>query len=391
MISLPTLYSRTSDGRVQTWTMQVDGANYRTVTGYIDGARVESKWKAAKGKNTGKKNATTDEEQALAEAQSAWKKRTEKGYHQDIKDIDKATNGLDVMLAKDADAFIEKGKLNFKEGVMVQNKYNGVRCTAQLMNGRVVLMSRGFKEWTSVPHINKSLEGFFKKHPKAKLDGELYNYDLRQKLNELISIVTDKSLTKEELVESEQLVRYYVYDGFDFDERHSAEVAYDVRKQWIDENLPGYTPYFRKVRTWTVHSPEELEKLYEKFLADGEEGAIIRNPKSAYDIGRRSEDLLKYKPEDDSEGKIRRLIEGKGNWAGTAKTAEMEWVNPNTGETKIFEATFKGSFKLGQERLKNRQDWEGKSGVTFFYTGLTGKGVPNYARIDPNNCFKGDR
>jgi DNA ligase-1 len=384
MKSLPTLYSRTSDGRVQTWTMQIDGANYRTVTGYIDGARVESKWKAAKGKNPGKKNATTDAEQALSEAQSAWKKRTEKGYHEDIKNIDKATNGLDVMTAKDADAFIEKGKLNFKEGVMVQNKYNGVRCSAQLMNGRVVLMSRGFKEWTSVPHINKSLEGFFAKYPNAKLDGELYNYDLRQKLNELISIVRDMSLTEEELIESEQMVRYYIYDGFDFDERHGKDVAYDVRKQWIDENLPKFSKYYAKVRTWTVHSLPELNKLYEGFLADGEEGAMIRNPKGGYDIGRRSEDLLKYKPEDDAEGEILELIEGKGNWAGTAKTAKIRWNG------KEFEATFKGSFALGVERLKNPEKWVGRT-ITFLYTGLTGKGVPNYARIDPDNCDKGDR
>lgn len=126
MTSLPTLYSRTSDGRVQTWTMQVEGDSYRTVTGYHpDGARVESAWKAAKPKNVGKKNATTAEEQAELEARAHWKKRTERGYHEDISKIDTATNGLDVMLAKDADTFIEKGKLNFREGLMVQTKLNG--------------------------------------------------------------------------------------------------------------------------------------------------------------------------------------------------------------------------------------------------------------------------
>lgn len=384
MKSLPTLYSRTSDGRVQTWTMQIDGANYRTVTGYIDGARVESAWKAAKGKNSGKKNATTDEEQALAEAQSAWKKRTERGYHQDIKDIDKATNGLDVMLAKEADAFLEKGKLNFVDGLFVQNKYNGVRCTAQLMNGRVVLMSRGFKEWVSVPHINRDLQPFFEKYPTAVLDGELYNYDLRQKLNELISVVRQQKPGPAEFKKSEEIVRYYIYDGFGFNDLDE-DTPYAERKCWIDVNLPKFSKYFREVPTHLVHSRAALEKLYTEFLADGEEGAIIRVPQSGYEVGRRSENLLKYKPEDDDECEILELVEGKGNWADTAKTAKVRW------QGKEFEATFKGTFEQGVERLKNPQDWVGKKNVTFFYTGFTGKGVPNYARIDPDNCFKGDR
>lgn len=269
----------------------------------------------------------------------------------------------------------------YANGILVHN----CRCTAQLMNGRVVLMSRGFKEWVSCPHINKDLESFFAKYPNAKLDGELYNYDLRQKLNELSSLVKQLKPTQEDFDKSESMVRYYVYDGFDFTERYGADVAYEVRKSFIDSILPVHAKYYSRVRTWTVHSLEELNQLYETFLADGEEGAIIRDPKSGYDVGRRSERLLKYKPEDDAECTVRKLIEGKGNWAGTAKTAEVEWNG------KIFEATFRGSYEQGVERLKNPLDWVGKTGVRFFYTGLTGKGVPNYARIDPNNCFPGDR
>jgi len=29
--------------------------------------------------------------------------------------------------------------------------------------------------------------------------------------------------------------------------------------------------------------------------------------------------------------------------------------------------------------------------VTFLYMGLTGLGTPNFARVDPDNCFKNDR
>jgi len=94
--------------------------------------------------------------------------------------------------------------------------------------------------------------------------------------------------------------------------------------------------------------------------------------------------LLKYKPEDDDEATIIDIIEGTGNWAGTAKTCTLEWKG------KKFDATFKGTHEQGVDRLKHKKDWIGKT-VTFLYTGLTGLGVPNYARIDPDNCFKGDR
>ena len=87
---------------------------------------------------------------------------------------------------------------------------------------------------------------------------------------------------------------------------------------------------------------------------------------------------------DDDECEIISLHEGTGNWAGTVKTATVKWKD------KIFDATFKGSWELGEERLINPTPWIGTK-VTFIFNGLTGLGVPNYARIDPENCFGGDK
>ena len=177
------------------------------------------------------------------------------------------------------------------------------------------------------------------------------------------------------------MVRFYIYDGYGFG--MDEEVPYRQRKEWINKNLPKFSDYYREVHTDEVTSKAALDVIYNKYLADGEEGAIIRLPESAYE-NKRSKNLLKYKPEDDDEAVIVKIIEGTGNWAGTAKTATLKWKG------KEFDATFKGSFEQGVERLKNPKAWVGKT-VTFLYTGLTGLGVPNYARIDPDNCFKGDR
>jgi len=202
------------------------------------------------------------------------------------------------------------------------------------------------------------------------LFGELYNYDLRQKLNELTKLVRKtKNISDADLNKSEDMVRYYIYDGYDFGKNTDACIKYSVRKAWIDENLPKYSKYYRKVDDAAVYSQEELDKIYNKYLDDGEEGAIIRVPYAPYEH-KRSKTLLKYKPENDDEAVIVDIIEGTGNWAGTAKTCTLKWNG------KEFDATFKGTFEQGVDRLKNKNDWVGKT-VTFLYTGLTGLGVPN--------------
>ena len=379
--SFPTLYSRTSTGALQQWTITVEGNKFRVEAGQVDGKKVLSEWTVCQPKNVGRANETTGAEQAMSEAVAKMDKKLKTGYTKDPKKVDTCTSYVEPMLAKNFDDYIDK--INFAAGVMVQNKYNGVRCVATLEGGEVVLKSRKGERWVSVPHINKDLEKFFDKHPDAVLDGELYNYDLRQKLNELSKLVRkSKNVTATDLKKSEEMVRFYVYDGFEFDGL-GEDAPYDVRKEWIDKNLPKYSKYYRLVKTFYVTSMKEVDKIYEGFLADGEEGAIIRVPKSGYEC-KRSKNLLKYKPEDDDEAVIVKLMEGTGNWSGTAKTCTLKWKG------KTFDATFKGSFEQGVERLKNKGDWEGKT-VTFLFTGLTGLGIPNYARIDPDNCFKNDR
>jgi DNA ligase-1 len=381
MKTLPTLYSRTSTGAIQQWTVQIDGNKFRVEAGQIDGKKVLSEWTMCEPKNVGRANATTAEEQAASEAQAKWDKKIKTGYTTDVTKIDECTAYVEPMLAKDFDDY--RSKMDWEAGLIVQNKYNGVRCVATFDGERVVLKSRKGEEWISVPHINKDLEKFFEKHPDAVLDGELYSYDYRQKLNELVKLVRKtKKITDTDLKKSEEMVRYHIYDGYNFVKNTDACIKYTVRKAWIDENLPKYSKYYRKVDDAVVYSQEELDKIYNKFLDDGEEGAIIRVPYSPYQH-KRSSDLLKYKPENSDEGVIVKLIEGGGNWANTAKTATIEWNG------KTFDATFTGTYEQGIERLKNKKDWEGKT-VTFAFMGITGLGVPNYPRINPDNCFRAD-
>ena len=372
----PNLYTRDSLGNIRVWHMEQDGDKYRTVSGLVDGEKVTSEWTVAKPKNKGKKNETTGEAQAKSEVESKYKKQRKTGYFDDAKDVDKAQY-VEPMLAKLYKDYHEE--INLEEGDwLLQCKFNGYRCIAT----KDGLFTRKGEKYLSCPHIEAALKPFFDTHPNAVLDGELFNEKYRQQLNEISKLVRKTvNISSADLEKSKELVHYYIYDGYGFglDKEH----PYHERKQWIDSNVVGKYTHVAKVEDFHIASKEDLEERYQTLVDVGHEGAILRNKGMKYEH-KRSKSLLKVKPEMDSEAKILKVIEGSGNWGGTAKTATLDW------DGKVFDATFKGTQEQLKEVLNNQSKWLGKT-VTFLYNDTTGLGTPNFARIDVDNCFKGDQ
>jgi ATP-dependent DNA ligase len=372
----PTLYARDSIGNIRVWYMEQEEGQYRTVAGLLDGERVTSEWTLAKPKNKGKKNETNAEQQASSEVDSRYKKQRKTGYFDRKEDVDQAKY-VEPMLAKLYKDYHEEIELEEGEWLM-QCKLNGMRCVAT----KDGLFTRKGERYVSCPHIEEALRPFFNEHPTAVLDGELFNNDLRQRLNEISKLIRKTvHITDEDLKRSKELVHYYIYDGYGFglDKDH----PYHERKQWIDSNVIGHYTHVAKVKDVPVLSKDDLNKHYEAFVEEGHEGAILRHRGMKYEH-KRSRNLLKVKPEMDSEAKILKVIEGSGNWGGTAKTATLDW------DGKVFDATFKGTQEQLRDVLKKKSDWIGRT-VTFLYNDTTGLGTPNFARIDGDNCFKDDR
>lgn len=86
--TFPTLYSRASNGSIQEWTIKVYGHQYWTESGQYGGKITISAPTTVSGKNIGRSNETTAEEQALKDAEAKWKKQKKTGYFEDINDID---------------------------------------------------------------------------------------------------------------------------------------------------------------------------------------------------------------------------------------------------------------------------------------------------------------
>ena len=398
---LPTLFARAKSGAVLTWDIEIEGNKFRTITGQETGQKVVSAWTICEAKNTGKANATTDDEQAQLEADSKWKKKLKSGgYFEDKKDIDKPLAFIEPMLAYPL--ISKKTKKDKKTGksitvvedrtsyvqlpVMVDRKYNGMRQVSSVAGP----YSRKGEQIKTAPHIYTSISSLFDIYPGLVLDGELYNHDFRHRLNDLISIVrttADHKITEELLAKSERIVRYYIYDGYGFTTNSGEEIIEDTpcrhRREALRELLKDI-PYIVVVPYFMAKSMEEAQALYGGFVEDGYEGAILRNANSVYQHYR-TNDLIKLKPYEDMEVTIIAIIDpGSGNWGGTGKTASVKMDNG-----KVFTATFKGDRETCAKILKESDTWVGQR-VTGTYNGWTGKGTPNYFQIDPNNCKRGD-
>lgn len=364
------LYKLDKNGTIRVWFMEQNKGSYRTHSGCLDGQIVTTDWTVCVEKNVGKSNATSVNDQAEQEILSQYKKKLKTGYKETIKstaEIDK----IKPMLAKKYNDYSRK--INWSDGWICQCKFNGVRCIAT----KDGLFSRTGEKWITCDHISEELADLFKKYPDLVLDGELFNEGLRETLNDLIKLVRKTvHITDEDLKKSRQIVKYYVYDGFNLDGLPSV-AAYHLRKETIDRNIAGLNN-IKKVKSYNITSDADLEDRFQKFIDEKHEGIILRRLDSPYEFGR-SKNLLKMKPEDDAEFTFLGVSEGVGNWAGKAKIIHLEDDNGNK-----FDATFKGSMAEATDFLKNYKYIVGKK-VTIKYFGLTGLGTPNYAQFDINN------
>src|SRR6185369_7949795 len=113
---------------------------------------------------SGKKNETSAEQQAIAEAKAKWKKKLDSGFYEDMTDVNKP-KFTEVMLAKKYEDYEDK----IKFPVYTQCKLDGIRCAIS----RHGMFTRNGKEIVSCPHILFSLADVFKAFPDLVLDGEL--------------------------------------------------------------------------------------------------------------------------------------------------------------------------------------------------------------------------
>ena len=203
---------------------------------------------------------------------------------------------------------VGKKEVDWTEKVFIQPKLDGVRCVISKDGA----YSRTGKEWLNIHHITANLEPFFETYPDVILDGELYNHDLKNDFEKIISLVRKTKPKGDDRVESAVYVQFHCYDYIPGPALRRAK--FSSRITWLKNELPeSYCVKF--TNTYLVDKYEEALNMHQNtFLANGYEGSILRLDKP-YEC-KRSYNLQKFKDFHDTEATIVGYVPGKGKFTG---------------------------------------------------------------------------
>ena len=255
--------------------------------------------------------------------------------------------------------------IDYSKPTFIQPKLDGVRCLIQANklsytvgdaeDGAIEITaySRTGKEWKNINHILAQLKPFFKKYPNIILDGELYNHDLRDNFEKIISLVRKTKPTAEARLESKEMVEFHCYDIID------EELPFEQRIDFVHESLmlPGVSIY--TVDTYRVFDEDQAKVDHARNLDSGYEGSILRT-NDVYKCGR-SWNLRKFKDFHDAEAMLIDWVEGKGKRKGTI--GKFQAVD-NDGN--VFGMPIMDKFKYLQDNFEEMKTWLGKT-ATFTY------------------------
>ena len=201
----------------------------------------------------------------------------------------------------------DRSRTDWSKPMYIQPKLDGVRCLFT-KNGAY---SRTGKKFKNVAHIELALIPFFKKHKDVVLDGELYNHELRNDFEKIISLVRKQKPTANHRLDAQHLVQFHVYDYI----TPNNNMNYQTRMQnLVVADL--YDEQIKYVPAKLIDSYNVAREHHVEFLNDGYEGSIIRAGKGLYE-NKRSYNLMKFKDFSDAEATITGYEEGKGKRTGT--------------------------------------------------------------------------
>ena len=201
--------------------------------------------------------------------------------------------------------------IDYNKPVFIQPKLDGVRCVIQCDNSVVTAYSRTGKEWKNIQHVLDELQPFFEKYPNVILDGELYNHNLKDNFEKIISLVRKQKPTSLDRHEARLLTQFHCYDMYSPDFDHN----FNIRDEFIMQTIDGEYEHTVTVDTEEVFDMDDAKKYHVENLALGYEGSIVRlNTKYQQ---KRSHSLRKFKDFSDAEATIVGYLDGKGKRTGT--------------------------------------------------------------------------
>lgn len=312
------LLGKASTGKFRYAVVECDEEWHEPEHGYI----IQRSYGQVRGKNTLSPAIVVDrtkqkrnwKEQYTLQFNSEVKKFLDKGY----KEVEKhpneyTTDELDEifgevktnqygiikpMLAKQ-ESKVTNRKI-FDKDWLVSRKLDGVRCLMSWDGKEIHAYSRGGEMYDySTVHIreNEQLIQFFKENPTIILDGELYRH------GKTLQQISGAARMEKNAVDCDWL-QYWIYDCYDqanpsIDAVHRYKFLYDTLQVPL---YPDNTYLKEPINTniyllceESIDKEENIWKAHDKYVSEGFEGCVIRDPEKPYKPAGRTNDMIKFK------------------------------------------------------------------------------------------------
>ncbi len=376
LYNFPILYKKTKNGsKIQQWEINVDQNSIYISQGLLDGKKQNYCIKVKVGHQ-----GRTKEEQALLEAQSRFNDKRDEGYKsaEDVNWDDRVDLTLHQWLLNtlpidktDANGVlkpmkctpIEKGIKKIIFPAFAQRKLDGVRCFISYDHNKnewIATSSNG-KDYSSCARsilLELNSRNGYHVNTDFIFDGELYIHGLPlEYLSGLARTVRH--------IHGHQALEFHI---FDFGIKEIFSERLELLKILESEVTPYNNTRFKFVETVVVNSMEEFNAFHDKVVAEGYEGAILRNADNIYQFGVRSTSIFKKKDFKDEEFEI------VGMELGSRGTEDM-----------VFVCIIKNGDKFKANPIGNRQRkdfyWNNKETIigkeaTVRYLTLSQNGIP---------------
>lgn len=261
---------------------------------------------------------------------------------------------------------------------IIQPKLDGICCLA--VNG--VAMSRTMK-----PIPNKYVQKVFKELNLHGLHGELM---VQGDFNDVQSAIMSE--------DGEPEFEYVIYDRWDSNEN------YIKRFHFAANSISGlFNPHIAAITSEVVHDPKSCETFLNKYVTEGYEGAMLRDPDSLYKQGRhtlKSQALLKLKKFYDDEAVVigfeeklhNENVQEKDERGYAKRSQKKEGMVPANTLGALIVKWKDVEFKIGSgyTDIQRKEIWDSREKllgklVTFKYQELSKYNVP---RFPVWKCFR---
>lgn len=293
-----------------------------------------------------------------------------------------------IMLCQPLDERNLERNFKISETLMVQPKLDGVRCWVDwfqdeqiedsLGNWFPMLISSQGNVFHNLGHIYHALRVLARETgERPHFDGELYRHGMP--FEEIVSAVKRNAGNPHK---DEGTIQFHI---FDLKEPEVTNAEREIRLTSLLKTFKEESSYYisedlQKVPTYTSMK-ETLGEYSDKFIAEGYEGIIVRNPLAFY-VEKRPFTILKWKP-------------SKADWyrvAGTGVAVAQDGTYHDRVGYILCEDRYGNRFKVGMGQgithEKAREIWQdAHHGTDFYhkyvkvtYQNLTQNGVPRFGK-----------